>query len=214
MQDEIVSRLANTLKGELIAVEARRAQRSIHPDVMDLNFQGQACIYKGITAKNLSTARSFFERALAVDTRNVAALVGMAMVDLLTAAGLLSEDRIARFSAAEEMANQALSIYPNHATAHSVLGGVYIYTGRVAQGVSDAKRRCGSITTLPMLMAILVWLNTIWVGPPRLKAMSLKPFAYLPATSYLLVGEFCGDSQVATRSRRRSRSLAATNHRG
>ncbi|MCS3895154.1 TolB-like protein/class 3 adenylate cyclase/Flp pilus assembly protein TadD [Bradyrhizobium japonicum USDA 38] len=139
MQDEIVSRLANTLKGELIAVEARRAQRSTHPDAMDLNFQGQAYIYKGITAKNLSTARDFFKRALAVDTRSVAALVGMAMVDLLTAAGLLSEDRLARFSAAEEMANEALSIYPNHATAHWVLGGVYIYTGRVAQGVAECE---------------------------------------------------------------------------
>ncbi|MFK4723545.1 TolB-like protein/class 3 adenylate cyclase/Flp pilus assembly protein TadD [Bradyrhizobium niftali] len=139
MQDEIVSRLANTLKGELIAVEARRAQRSTHPDAMDLNFQGQAYIYKGITAKNLSTARDFFQRALAVDTRSVAALVGMAMVELLTAAGLLSEDRLARFSAAEEMANEALSIYPNHATAHWVLGGVYIYTGRVVQGVAECE---------------------------------------------------------------------------
>ncbi|MCP3465575.1 adenylate/guanylate cyclase domain-containing protein [Bradyrhizobium sp. CCGUVB23] len=139
MQDEIVSRLANTLKGELIAVEARRSQRSIHPDAMDLNFQGQAYIYKGITAKNMSTARHFFKRALAVDTRSVSALVGMAMVDLLTAAGLLSEDRIARFLAAEEMANDALSIYPNHATAHWVLGGVYIYTDRVTQGVSECE---------------------------------------------------------------------------
>jgi TolB-like protein/class 3 adenylate cyclase len=139
MQDEIVSRLANTLKGELISVEARRAQRSPHPDAMDLNFQGQAYIYKGITAKNLSTARDFFRRALAVETRSVAALVGMAMVDLLTAAGLLTEDRLARFSAAEEMANEALSIYPSHATAHWVLGGVYIYTGRVAQGVAECE---------------------------------------------------------------------------
>lgn len=139
MQDEIVSRLANTLRGELIVAEARRAQLSIHPDVIDLNFQAQACIYKGITAKNLSTARRFLKRALAIDSRSVAALVGLAMVDLLTAAGLLSEDRIARFSAAEEMANEALSICPNHATAHWVLGGAYIYTGRVAQGVAECE---------------------------------------------------------------------------
>jgi hypothetical protein len=42
MQDEIVSRLANTLKAKLIAIEARRAERSIHPGATDLNFQGQA----------------------------------------------------------------------------------------------------------------------------------------------------------------------------
>jgi hypothetical protein len=36
MQDEIVSRLANALDAELIAAEARRAERSVHPNSMDL----------------------------------------------------------------------------------------------------------------------------------------------------------------------------------
>ena len=39
MQDEIVSRLANTLNAELINAEARRAERSPHPDAMDLYFR-------------------------------------------------------------------------------------------------------------------------------------------------------------------------------
>jgi TolB-like protein/class 3 adenylate cyclase len=39
MQDEIVSRLANALGAELIAAEARRAERSPKPDVMDLVFR-------------------------------------------------------------------------------------------------------------------------------------------------------------------------------
>src|SRR6201991_1574330 len=42
MQDEIVSRLANTLDAQLIAAEARRAERSMHPDAMDFVFQGRA----------------------------------------------------------------------------------------------------------------------------------------------------------------------------
>jgi TolB-like protein len=41
MQDEIVSRLANQLQAELIAAEARRAERSPNPDSMDLYFQGE-----------------------------------------------------------------------------------------------------------------------------------------------------------------------------
>ena len=36
MQDEIVSRLAITLDAELIEAEARRAERSLHPDAMEL----------------------------------------------------------------------------------------------------------------------------------------------------------------------------------
>src|SRR6202043_3525152 len=35
MQDEIVSRLANTLNAQLIAVEARRAEKAPNPDSMD-----------------------------------------------------------------------------------------------------------------------------------------------------------------------------------
>ncbi|MBR0850712.1 winged helix-turn-helix domain-containing protein [Bradyrhizobium diazoefficiens] len=139
LQDEIVAQLANTLKAELIAVEARRAERSAHPDATDFNFQGQACINKGATTRNLAAARDFFKRALAVDPRSVAALVGMAIADLLQAAGLLSEDRIAHFSAAEDRASEALSIYPSHATAHWVLGGAYIYTGRTVQGVAECE---------------------------------------------------------------------------
>ena len=47
MQDEIVSRLANTLSAQLIAAEARRAERTLHPDAMDLNFRGRACLIRG-----------------------------------------------------------------------------------------------------------------------------------------------------------------------
>ena len=46
MQDEIVSRLANTLNAQLVAAEARRTERSPHPDSMDLYFQGLALLWQ------------------------------------------------------------------------------------------------------------------------------------------------------------------------
>src|SRR5450631_955988 len=81
MQDEIVSRLANTLDTQLIEAEARRAESTRHPDAMDLYFQGRACLHKGLTNDCLTQARSFFERALALDPGNIEALVGTARVD-------------------------------------------------------------------------------------------------------------------------------------
>ena len=48
MQDEIVARLANAIEAQLMEAEARRAERSPHPDLMDLCFQGVACLNKGI----------------------------------------------------------------------------------------------------------------------------------------------------------------------
>ena len=82
VQDEIVSRLANTLNAQLMAAEARRAENALHPDAMDLIFQGRASFNKGQTSENLTKAHDFFERALARDPENVDALVGAAVVDL------------------------------------------------------------------------------------------------------------------------------------
>lgn len=47
MQDEIVSRLAHALRDQLNVAEARRAERSLHPDTLDLIFQGRACFCRG-----------------------------------------------------------------------------------------------------------------------------------------------------------------------
>ncbi len=49
MQDEIVARLAGALNTQLVAAEARRAERAPHPDSMDLYFEGIACVHKGLT---------------------------------------------------------------------------------------------------------------------------------------------------------------------
>jgi TolB-like protein len=99
MQDEIVSRLANALSAQLIAVEARRAERSPPPDSMDLWFQGRSWWNKGITLGNLATARHLYERALALDPANIRALVGVAAVDSAIAVLFAADDRIALLAA-------------------------------------------------------------------------------------------------------------------
>src|SRR5271154_759635 len=70
MQDEIVARLANTLNAQLIAAEARRAERAPNPDSMELYFQGMAWTNRGTTPEYMTQARGFFERALGLDPRN------------------------------------------------------------------------------------------------------------------------------------------------
>ena len=140
MQDEIVSRLANTLNAELIAAEARRAERSLHPDAMDLYFQGRACLNKGLTPENMAQARGFFERALALDPENVEAMVGSAMVDAAIGAVFMTDDRTARFAAAEAASTKALSIAPNHAHGPLASGLRPNFTNRAAQGIAECER--------------------------------------------------------------------------
>jgi TolB-like protein len=140
MQDEIVARIANTLNAQLIAVEARRADRAPTPDSMDLYFQGEAWVNRGITFENMTKARGFFERSLALDAQNVDALVGISQVDANVAVGLSTGDRAARFAAAETAAADALSLAPDHAIAHLCMGMVLGFTNRAVQSIAELDR--------------------------------------------------------------------------
>jgi tetratricopeptide (TPR) repeat protein len=140
MQDEIVARLANTLNAQLIAAEARRAEKSPQPDSMDLYFQGMAWANKGQTPEYLAQARAFFERAVALDPGNVEALVGTAQIDAEMAGNILISDRAARLAAAEAALTKALSLDSEHALAHLYMGYVHIYTNRGTQGIAEFER--------------------------------------------------------------------------
>jgi TolB-like protein/class 3 adenylate cyclase len=140
LQDEIVSSLANELNAQLIEAEAQRAERSLHPDAMDLCFQGSCCWNKGVTVENMAQAREFFERALTLDPRNIEALVGIAAVDAISASLFMVHDRDARFAAAEATLIRALSTSPHHARAHMFLGAVQTVTKRAARGIRECER--------------------------------------------------------------------------
>jgi TolB-like protein/Flp pilus assembly protein TadD len=140
MQDEIVARLANTLDAQLIEAEARRAERSPHPDAMDLYFQGRAHVNKGISPEYIAQASSFFDRALVLDPGNIEAMVSLAQVKVSTGAAFFTNDRTAHFWAAEKILIQALNMAPQHARAHMLLGTVQILTNRGAQGIAECER--------------------------------------------------------------------------
>lgn len=140
MQDEIVSRLANALNSELINVEARRAERSLRPDAVDLYFQGRAFLNKGVTSIFMARARDFFERALALDPDGIEAAVAAAQVDVSVGSSFMTDDGPIRFHTAEKSLNGILLRAPNHPRAHMLLGAVKIRTGRAADGVAECYR--------------------------------------------------------------------------
>src|SRR5262249_40664079 len=116
-----------------------RAERSLHPDCMDLVFQGWAWFNKGLTADYMVQARSFFEQAMALDPENVEAMVGLGLVDATTGFAFLTDDWSARLTSAETTLTKALSLAPNHALAHTSLGIVQIFTKRPAQGIAQCE---------------------------------------------------------------------------
>ena len=140
MQDEIVSRLANTLDAQLTEQEARRSERSPHSNSMDLYFQGKALLHKGWTSEGVPKARASFERALTLDPKNVDAMVWMAGVDLILGVSYMDDATSEHFAVAEATSIGALSLAPNHAYAHLILGCALICTNRAAQGIAELER--------------------------------------------------------------------------
>ncbi len=180
MQDEIVARIANTLNAQLIAAEARRAERAPAPDSLDLYFQGEAWVNRGVTFESLSKARSFFQRALALDPANVDALAGMSQVEANFAISLSTNDKAARFAAAEAAATEALSLAPDHALAHLGLGMVLGFTNRAAQGIAEYERALALDRNMAGAHA-LIGQNKLFIGRAEeteahvLEALRLSP---------------------------------------
>jgi TolB-like protein len=137
MQDEVVSRIANTLKAQFIEAEARRAESALHPNSMDFYFQGMAWLHKGQTPEQMAQAAQLFERAMALDSKNIEALVSMATVNMTTATTFLTDERASRLAAAEMALSEVLSVAPQHARARMVLGDVKILTNRRVQGMAE-----------------------------------------------------------------------------
>jgi TolB-like protein/class 3 adenylate cyclase/Tfp pilus assembly protein PilF len=140
MQDEIVARLANQLGAQLIAAEARRAERAPHPDSTDLYYQGLVWFNKGITREFMTRARDFFERALALDPDNVDAFIGTAQVDADLGAAQLTDDAVKALAAAEVALTKALLLVPNNAIAHHFMGVVQRHTNRQTQAIAEFER--------------------------------------------------------------------------
>jgi TolB-like protein/class 3 adenylate cyclase len=137
MQDEIVARLAGALNAQLAAAEARRAERVLDPDSMDLYFQGLEWLHKGRTPGLVAQALSFFARALTADPGNVDALIGSAAAEVANGSNSFVPDPTAAFAAAEAKLTKALSSFPDHARGHALLGYLQILTKRAAEGIAE-----------------------------------------------------------------------------
>ncbi len=125
MQDEIVSQLANQLRPELLAAEAKRAETVTDPDSIDLYFQGVQWFNRA-GPDNIERARGYFERAVALDPTNIDALVGAARADVLVGAIYTTEHRAERLADAEKLLIKGISIAPRNYWAHMWLGFVQI----------------------------------------------------------------------------------------
>ena len=178
IQDEIVARLASTLNVELIAAEARRAERNPNPDLMDLQLRALACLYKGHSLENRARTRDLCARALELDPNNIEALVTSASADVTEA--MQVAEPIPLLAEAERKLTEALRSVPNHPGAHVSLALVYICTGRVAQGIAESEHALSLNRNLASAHS-WIGLGKMFLGRPEeteahvLEALRLSP---------------------------------------
>jgi tetratricopeptide (TPR) repeat protein len=139
MQDEVVGRIANQLNTELIAAEARRADRATDPDSMDLFFRAQALMNLG--ERNFPQALELYQRAIDIDPTNVEALAGWSYATAVAAGpNFASANRMTDLAAAERAALRAIDLAPNHARAYMALGMACLGSYRIGPSLAHFER--------------------------------------------------------------------------
>jgi adenylate cyclase len=116
LQNEITSRIGNTLGLELIRAEAARP--TADPDALDYILRGRAAWNRPPARDNYAEAISLFERALVLDPRSVEAQSLLAMALAGRVRDGMTNSRAADIERAEGLIGQALAISPGNPIAH------------------------------------------------------------------------------------------------
>jgi tetratricopeptide (TPR) repeat protein len=133
MQEEITYQIANTLEIALVKVESERSWRDhpANPDAVDLRLRADAILMGPATAKLNAEARQLYLRALELDPKNVAALIGLGYTYLED----ISDDRVTgaalieTMNRADDVVARILSINPGSPSAYQIRSHVLAYRG-------------------------------------------------------------------------------------
>ena len=139
MQDEIVVRIASTVRFELVKAEAKKSAIATDPDVLDLLTR---CVVSVLGKAGLfgKEAAAACERALDADPNNVTALpmssIGYTMPILLGR----STDPGADLKRADELASRAIAVDANNSLGHVAKGNVLRVERRFDDAIAEFER--------------------------------------------------------------------------
>lgn len=167
IQDEITRHIAWALSIELVEAESERARREhvVNPDAVDLAMRGQALLFKPLSAERDAQARRWFEQALAIDPKNVEALLGLAVTYLRDATDFSIRDLGEGSRLATDAADRALAIDPQNAEAYMVKSYALAYSterhyrGRIDQAIDAAET---ALRLNPNLVAVYAGLGRLY----------------------------------------------------
>jgi TolB-like protein/class 3 adenylate cyclase/Tfp pilus assembly protein PilF len=215
-QDDITRRIASELRAELIEAESERAMREHpnNPGAIDLAMQARALLNKPPSPEQNAQIRRLCERALAIDPKNLDALVGLAASYVVGVYDLHVTDDYEWLRLAKDAVSRALAIDPRNARAFQVKSRIFAYSneldyrGQIDEAIDAAET---AIALDPNLAVAYGWLARLYgkAGHPERtaamvqQAMRLSPrdpntasWLYQIGTSQLQMGHY--DEAIAT----------------
>ena len=216
MQDDITRRIASELRAELIEAEIERGirDRPNNPDAIDFTMQARALLNKPSSPEHNVQVRRLCEHALAIDPKNVEALVGLAVSYVTDVYDLHVTDDYEWTRRAKDAASRALAIDPRNARAFLVKSRIFAYSnaldyrGQIDEAIGAAET---AIALDPNLAGAYGWLARLYAkaGQPERtatlvqQAMRLSPrdpgtgnWLYQIGSSQLQMGQY--DEAIAT----------------
>jgi len=141
LQRSMSSRIAQALHIELMYQEAERVGRSdVHADAHDLATRAWSLWHRAAPATDPDTAK-LIGRALELDPRCTFAWVVKAQACMVRLASRAFDDWARTIEEGEEAARTALSIEPDHATAHGALAALLTFQGRLEEAFGHFERQ-------------------------------------------------------------------------
>jgi TolB-like protein/class 3 adenylate cyclase len=153
VQNEITSRIANTLGWELIGAEIARP--TDQPDALDYLLRGRAVLAAGVNVReNIEKAVDLFERALALDPNSVEAQSQLANALIIGSQSKDPAAAAADVQRAKELLAQALAASPNDSFTHKAKGRLLRSTRRCGEAIPEFEIALRQIATIPSLLSI------------------------------------------------------------
>jgi len=157
LQDQVVARIANSLRVELVNAESHRPQQQ-NLDAVDLTMRGWAMLWQSQIREADRAARDLFEQAVKLDPTNAEAYSGIAYINARAFANGWIEPRADDAALVIGPADRALAINPGNGMAAYAKGLFLTLTGRSAEAktiVEAALQRNPNLAPLYVVLGII-----------------------------------------------------------
>ena len=164
---EVVNRLAIALNLQLIEAEARHSENSESPDATDLVMQARAAYYRANTLEALQHVRAMFEKALAINANDQAALVGRAVTMVEQVFGWPSDDNAQLIDEADRLMAKAMPLDRHNAYARFVMSRLRQMQCRIEAALAENQI---ALQLDPNLVEAIAWNGHLQfaIGRPEL----------------------------------------------